>query len=73
MPPNPSDYPAEHFRISQNRIHCLTGTPVQELYALNKHILETGAGPNSLTPEQVEAVTLPVVEPAAPDRQPDGG
>lgn len=71
--PNPSAYPAEHFRISENRIRCLTGTPAQELYALNKHILETGVGPNSLTPEQVEAITVPVVQPAAPAQQPDEG
>ncbi|MGJ7901189.1 hypothetical protein [Lysobacter sp. 1R34A] len=73
LAPEPSAYPAEHFQVSGNRIRCLTGTPAQELSALDEDILETGARPTSLTPEQVEAVTLPMVQPTAPDPEPTGG
>ncbi|MBN7138534.1 hypothetical protein A7A76_05315 [Lysobacter enzymogenes] len=65
LPPQPGAYPAKDFQVDGNRIRCLTGTPVQALYELNKDILATGLGPDSLTPEQVQALTLPVA-PAAP-------
>jgi hypothetical protein len=73
LAPDPSAYPAKHFQVSGNRIRCLTGTPVQALYALNKDILETGVRPSSLTPEQVEAITPPVVQPTPPDPEPGEG
>lgn len=65
LPPEPGSYPARDFQLDGKRIRCLTGTPVQALYELNQDILATGLGPDSLTPEQVQALTLPVA-PAAP-------
>jgi len=65
LPAQPGVRDLKDFKVDGRRVRCLTGTPVQALYELNKDILATGTTPRALAPEQIPLLKVDEAPPAA--------